>query len=138
MGKISTLLWKIQLLKKQILKLEKFKKFSRQEILEDEIKLSALERDLYVLADLVIQICENINSVKKHWYWLWYRESIEITLKYIDFEKEDFNDFLNLSWFRNILSHEYAKIDYNILFETLENKIYQIENFINRIEKIEF
>jgi len=138
MGKISTLLWKIQLLKKQIFKLEKFKKFSREEILEDEIKLSALERDLYVLADLVIQICENINSIKKHWYWLWYRESIEITLKYIDFDKEDFDDFLNLSGFRNILSHEYAKLDYNILFETLENKIYQIENFIEKIEEIEF
>lgn len=138
MWKVSTLLWKINLLKEQIEKLEKFKKFSKEEILKDEMKLSALERDLYVLADLIIQICENINSIKKHWYWLEYRESMKITLWYINFNQEHFNDFLNLSGFRNVLAHEYAKIDYEILFDVLENKISQIENFIDKVEKIEF
>ena len=39
--------------------------------------------------------------------------------------------------FRNSLAHGYEKIDYDILYEALQNKLIDIEEFISIIEKLE-
>ncbi len=37
--------------------------------------------------------------------------------------------------FRNIIAHDYKKIDYDIVYDVLQNKLKDIEKFVEEIEK---
>ena len=41
----------------------------------------------------------------------------------------------NLVGLRNILSHQYGKINYDIVYDVLQNKLGIMEEFINRIKR---
>ncbi|MBT4937168.1 DUF86 domain-containing protein [Candidatus Peregrinibacteria bacterium] len=135
MGKITSLLAKIELILKHINKLNNFEKYTQKQIIEDDILCAAFEREMYIISDLVIQICEIINSNYNLGQGLSYRESIERTLQYLKFEPHTFDEFLMIAGLRNRLAHEYAEIDYSIVYDVYKNNIPELKKLIHTIEE---
>ena len=45
-------------------------------------------------------------------------------------------EMMKMVGFRNILAHDYAEINYDIVYDVLQNKLFDIENLIKLIENI--
>ena len=135
MWKITIIIWKISQIRKFLWYAEKYKKYQLEEILWSfEIQLW-LERLLYSLSDLVISLAEACNAYLKLSKWTSYRESLRILSEKLNLSQDFIDEFINLSWFRNRLAHDYAEIDYEILYNILHKDLDNINVFIIEVER---
>ncbi len=113
--------------------LQRYKGYSAKEI-EDNIDIKgAVERYLYLAIQSTIDLAEAIIAYKD------FRKPITMTEAfYILNEEKIISDSLTkklakMVGFRNIVAHDYEEIDYDIVFDILQNKLKDIERFLNEI-----
>ncbi|MFH1900392.1 MAG: DUF86 domain-containing protein [Patescibacteria group bacterium] len=122
---------KISSVRKYLDILEKYKKYSREEI-EDSVDIKgAVERYLYLAIQATIDLGEALISYKKL-----RKPSTMGEIFYILNEKEiiskDLTEkMIKMTGFRNIIAHDYGKIDYDILYNILTKNLSDIEEFLN-------
>jgi len=115
--------------------LKRYQKFSRKEIETNEDIRGMVERYLYLLCQSVIDLADSFIAYKKFRQPVSSRESFDILFEEKIIAKQMKEELKNLVGFRNILAHEYTNVNYDIVFEVLQNKIDDTKKFINKINK---
>lgn len=123
------------LVKKYLKILKSFKKISRSEIEKNVLIRGAIERYLYLAVQSMIDLAEAVVSYKKFRKPTTMSESFDILTE----EKilpADLNEtMIKIVGFRNVITHNYAKINYDVVYDILQNKLKDIEKFLKIIDK---
>lgn len=127
---------KISYLKKYLEIVKNYRKFKKEEIEKDVNIKGMVERYLYLLVQSAIDLAEAVISYKKLRKPTTLSESFTILkeAKIIDHQLEE--KLIKMVGFRNVLAHDYTEINYDILYDVLQNKLLDIEEFIFQIEKL--
>lgn len=134
MTTISIVENKISSVKKYLKILENYRKLSIKEILNSVDKKGAVERYLYLAAQATIDLAEAFISYKK------YRKPTTLSEAFYILEenkiiKNDLREkMVGMVGFRNVVSHDYDKIDYEIVEEVLRSGLDDVEEFVGIIE----
>lgn len=126
---------KLESLKSYILILNQLKNITLDEIEKDAIKRGAIERYLQLAIESCIDIAELIISDQRLPSPSTAKETIEILGKEKIIDEEFSRRFSKAASFRNILIHDYLKIDYKELLRNLKENLKDFDNFIKEILK---
>lgn len=108
---------------------------TKENIKDDIIKYWGIERGLQILIEIVLDIANIIISSTDLEKPPTYRETI-LTLSKINILPKEFADEISkMAGFRNILVHDYAEVDEDIILELLKNKLDDFIQFIDYINK---
>ena len=127
---------KISSVEKYLETLGEYKEYSREE-LEKDIKIKgSVERYLYLVVQSTIDLAEAVISYRNLRKPITYKESFSIleSAKIIDGELS--SELVKMVGFRNIIAHDYEKVDYDIVYDVLKNKLKDIEKFIKKIKEL--
>lgn len=111
--------------------LERYKKYSKEEILNDIDIKGALERYLYLAAQSVIDLAEAIIAYKK------FRKPTTLSDTFYILNEENIiitdlmEKMIKMTGFRNTIVHDYANLNYDIVYNTLHNNLKDIQEFLN-------
>lgn len=111
--------------------LERYKKYSKEEILNDIDVKGALERYLYLATQSVIDLAEAIIAYKK------FRKPTTLSDTFYILNEENIittdlmEKMIKMTGFRNTIAHDYAKLNYDIVYNTLHNNLKDIQEFLN-------
>ncbi len=136
MTNISTIENKITSVRKYLKILSNFEKYSRKEIENDVNIRGAAERYLYLAAQSVIELAEAVISFKNLRKPTTLKEGFEILEEEKLISVELREKMINMVGFRNIVAHDYEKIDYDIVYDILQNKLTDIDDFVEQIKKL--
>jgi len=124
---------KISSILKYLKILQRYKKFSKKEI-EDNLDIKgAVERYLYLAIQSTIDLAEAIISYRN------FRKPTTMTEAFYILNEEELiseeltKKLVKMVGFRNIIAHDYEKIDYDIVLDVLKNKMKDAEAFIKEI-----
>ncbi len=127
---------KISAIRKYLRILQRYKKYSKEKI-EDDIDIKgAVERYLYLAIQSTIDLAEAIIAYKD------FRKPTTMTDAFYILNEEGLisheltRELVKMVGFRNIIAHDYEKIDYDIVFNVLTNKVKDIEIFLKKISII--
>ena len=111
-------------------KIERFKNISLEEFLQDDIIQDVVEYNLFIAINMMIDIATHIvvdNNIGKP-------ETLGEAFNILNKEKylsdNETKTYRNMVGLRNILSHEYIKIDKKIIYDILQNNLIDIKKFI--------
>lgn len=124
---------KLESLKSYIAILNSVKNVSLDEIEKDDIKRGAVERYLQLAIESCIDIAELIISDQRLPAPSTSKETIEILGKEKIIDGEFAERFSKAASFRNILIHDYLKIDYKELLRNLKENLKDFDRFIKEI-----
>lgn len=127
---------RISLVRKYLKALERFKKFSRRQIEQEEMIGAALERYLYLATQAAIDLAESIIAFKKFRKPATLGESFDILREEKVISAELAEKMIKMTGFRNIIAHDYIDIDYDKVYDVLQNKLGDIEEFLKIISAI--
>ncbi len=111
-------------------KIKKYNSYSLEEFLIDDIAQDIVEYNLFITINMMVDIAVHIvvdnqlDSVNAM------GEAFEILYKQKYISKEDMIKYKNMIAFRNILSHEYVKVDKKIVYQIYKNNLVDFQNFI--------
>lgn len=126
---------KISSVKKYLKILERYTNYKKEEI-ESNIDLrGAVERYLYLAIQSTIDLAEAVISYKGLRKPTTLREAFEILNQEKIIPEKLTKRLISMVGFRNILSHEYDILDYDIVYDILQNRKKDIEIFLSTIEK---
>ena len=126
---------KLSQIRKYLTDLEDFKKYTSQQIKQDKLIQAASERYLYLAIQAAIDLAEAIVAYKNLRKPAALRESFEILRENNLINQELADKMGRAVGFRNILAHQYDDIDYDIVYDVLQNRLPDIEQFIEAIDK---
>lgn len=126
---------KISLARKYLARLESYKKYSREEIEKDQFISGSLERNLYLVIQSTIDTAETIIAYRELRKPATLREEFEVLGEAGIIEGDIVAQMMNMVGFRNIIAHDYTKIDYDIVHNVLHKRLGDIEKFLNIVEK---
>lgn len=108
---------------------------TKDNLKEDIIKYWGIERGIQILIEAVIDIANILissNDIEKP---LTYRDTILELSKIGVISKSFAEELSKMVGFRNILVHDYARIDEKIVLEILDTKLDDFVKYINYIRK---
>lgn len=111
-------------------KLERFEKISVEEFLEDDMIQDVVEYNLFIAINMMIDIVTHIVVDNNIGNPETLGGAFDILNKNKYLSDEDTKIYKNMVGLRNILSHEYVKIDKRIIYGVLKNNLIDIKNFI--------
>lgn len=126
---------KISGVRKYLKILERYKPYSVKEIEKDIDIRGALERYLYLMVQESIHLAESFIAYKQ------FRKPITLSESfYILHEENIINETLmdkmiKMTGFRNVVAHDYDKINYAIIHTVLHKGVKDIESLIKQIQK---
>lgn len=136
MTNISVIENKISSVKKYLKILERYKKYSRKEI-EDDIDIKgAVERYLYLAVQATIDLAEALISFRN------FRKPTTIGENFYILNEEDIisneltEKLVKMVGFRNVIAHDYEKVNYDIVYDILHHRLKDIEEFLEIVEKL--
>jgi uncharacterized protein YutE (UPF0331/DUF86 family) len=127
---------KISLVKKYIRILDDYKEYSKDEIQDDQTIRGAVERYLYLMSQATIDLAEAIISYKKLRKPTSMSESFSILNEEKIISVGLTNKMMKMVGFRNVVAHDYDKINYDIVYDVLQYRLKDIEEFLRIIVKI--
>ncbi|MDP2918480.1 MAG: DUF86 domain-containing protein [bacterium] len=137
MTKINTLEIKISTVQKYLRTLKKYQGCSVDELENNEQLRGFIERYLYLAAQSTIDLAEAFLSFKN------FRRPTSLSDNFYILNEEEIiapelvEKLIQMTGFRNILAHDYLKIDYKRVCDILKNDLKDIEKFVAIIaEKI--
>ena len=107
-----------------------------EEIVNDRTLRGAIERYLYLLAQSSLDLAEALISYKRLRRPATFSECFEILneAKFIDTDL--MHKMVKMAKFRNVITRNYEELDYEIVYDIFKNRLIDIEDFINVIEKL--
>jgi len=135
MTNLSAIENKISSIKKYLGILQNFKSYSRKQI-EDDLNIrGAVERYLYLAVQATIDVAEAFISLRDFRKPTTMKEAFEILEEEKIISVESREKMVKLAGFRNFIAHDYEKIDYDIVYDVLQNKLKDLEDFVSEIKK---
>lgn len=126
---------KLSALKNYVLLLKSFGKVSSADLEKDAIKRGAIERYLQLSAEVVLDVASQLIAEFRFRTPEDYKESILILGEEGILPKEFAKNFSEIAGFRNILVHNYLKIDYKKVAENLNKRLGDFEKFCQAVAK---
>jgi uncharacterized protein YutE (UPF0331/DUF86 family) len=124
---------KISSIKKYLKILQRYKGYSKKKI-ENSIDIKgALERYLYLAIQSSIDLAEAIIAYKE------FRKPTTMSEAFYILNEENIipdkltKELVKMVGFRNIIAHDYEKIDYDIVYDALQNRTKDIEGFLKNV-----
>jgi uncharacterized protein YutE (UPF0331/DUF86 family) len=114
--------------------LQEYKKYSRKEIEEDRNIRGAVERYLYLAAQAAIDLAEAVISFKD------FRKPTTLTETFYILNEEKIisneltKKMVGMVGFRNVIAHDYRKVNYDIVYDVLQNRLQDITEFLEIIK----
>lgn len=127
---------KISAVKKYLGIVGGYKKYSQQEIESNLDLKGALERYLYLTVQATIDLADALVSYKQFRKPTSMSESFDILNEEGIILKELTEKMVKMTGFRNIIAHDYEKIDYSIVYDVLQNGFGDVEKFVEVVEKL--
>ena len=135
MTSINVIENKISATKKYLNILERYKKYSKQEI-ENNIDIrGAIERYLYLAVQSAIDLAESVIAFRKLRKPTTMAESFHILHEAGIIPGNSVRKLVQMTGFRNAIAHAYEDLDYDIVFDVLHNGRLDILHFLETIEK---
>lgn len=126
---------KISSVKKYLKILERYKKYSRKEIEANLDLKGAIERYLYLAVQATIDLAEAIIAYKNLRKPTTMSEAFYILNEEKIIPQDLTEKMVKMTGFRNVIAHDYEKINYDILYEVLQKGLKDIDNFLAKISK---
>ncbi|MBI2487564.1 MAG: DUF86 domain-containing protein [Deltaproteobacteria bacterium] len=126
---------KISLVRKYLSILKSYQDYSIEEIRTDATLRGAVERYLYLVCQAAIDLAEVIISISGFRKPTTMSESFVILAEENVIKTEMKDKMTKLVGFRNVLTHEYEELNYEILYDILRNKLQDIKDFIEISER---
>jgi len=133
MTNLSVIENKISAAKKYLKILEKYQQYSRAEIENDIDRRGAVERYLYLAVQSAIDLAEAAIAYKNFRKPATLSESFYILEENGIIPRELTEKMVRMTGFRNIVAHDYEKLDYEIVYDVLKNRLRDIGNFTAQI-----
>ncbi len=130
MVKSDVLRRRLEQLNISLRKLERYKNIPFEEFVDDDVIQDVVEYNLFISINMMVDIAMHIVVDEKLGSTDNMREAFEILYKEKYITKEDMTRYKNMIAFRNVLSHEYVKIDKKIVFNVLKNNLDDFRSFI--------
>lgn len=124
---------RIESLKEYVSILADLQNVSLSELEKDPIKKGALERYLQLAIEACVDIAEILISDQRLRTPQTAREAIEILGERGILDESFTKEFSKAVGFRNILIHDYIKIDYKMVLKNLKNNLSDFHKFIKAI-----
>ncbi len=125
---------KISAIKKYMNIASYYKKFSETEILNDISLKGAVERYLYLVIQATIELAEAVIAFKSFRKPTTYGETFDILFeeKYISSVLRE--KLIKMAGFRNVLTHDYEKVNFEIVYAIMKHRLIDVKQFIKRIQ----
>ncbi len=135
MTNISVIENKISSIQKCLKTVSRYRKYSRNEIEQDETVRGAVERYLYLAVQSAIDLAEAVISFRGYRKPTTMAEGFSILVEEEVISNELAGKMIRMTGFRNVIAHDYEKIDYGIVYDVLQNGPADIEGFITIVQK---
>ena len=126
---------KISAIKKYLGILDRYRHFSQKEIEESIDLRGATERYLYLAVQASIDLAEALVAYKK------LRKPSTMAENFIILQEEKFlssdlaEKMTKMTGFRNVIAHDYADLNYDIVYAVLQSSLVDIEAFLSSIKE---
>jgi len=126
---------RISVVEKYLKILEHYYQYSQSDIENSVEKKGSVERYLYLAVQSTIDLAESVISFKE------FRKPSSLSDSFYILNEEGLinleltNKMIQMTGFRNVLSHEYEKIDYKIIYDVLVNGCKDILDFVDVIRE---
>ncbi len=133
MGEITKIENKISAVKKYLKIAERYRKYSREEIEHNVDVRGMVERYLYLVAQATIDLAEAIVAYKG------LRKPTTMSDAFYILEEEGIIDkdlvplMVNMVGFRNVMAHNYEKVDYDIVYDVLHSGLEDVKKFLRTV-----
>ncbi|MBI5193691.1 MAG: DUF86 domain-containing protein [Nitrospirae bacterium] len=134
MTNISVIENKISSIRKYLKILERYPEYSRKEIGENIDIRGAVERYLYLMAQSAIDLAEAVIAYRDLRKPATMSEAFYILNEENIISGECTDKMVRMVGFRNIIAHDYERINYDIVYDILHHRLKDIEEFIEKIE----
>lgn len=135
MTNISVIESKVSSIKKYLRILKDYQKYSQKELEKNVTLKGAVERYLYLAVQATIDLAEAIIAFKDFRRPTTYSETFHI-LQEENFVSQDLADkLINMARFRNIIVHDYEDLDFGIIYDILQNRLVDIEEFLAQTKR---
>ncbi|HLD61719.1 MAG TPA: DUF86 domain-containing protein, partial [Patescibacteria group bacterium] len=121
---------KISHIRKYLRILDGYQKYSRKEIEENIDLKGAVERYLYLAVQATIDLSEAAVAYKNFRKPTTMSESFYILNEEKIISNELTEKLVKMTGFRNAVAHDYEKLNYEIVYDVLQNRLKDIEEFI--------
>ena len=111
-------------------KIERYEKVSFEEFLQDDIIQDVVEYNLFIVINMMVDIATHIVVDNNLGNPETLAEAFNILNKKKYLSDDETKIYRNMVGLRNILSHEYLKINKEIIFDILKNNLVDIKKFI--------
>lgn len=114
---------------------ERYQKYPKAKLLENLDIKGATERYLYLTAQSAIDLAEAVIAYKK------FRKPTTMTDAFYILNEEKIiaadltKKMVEMVGFRNIIAHDYEKVNYDIVYNVLREGLKDIEKFLTKIKK---
>ena len=124
----------ISKIKKYLNILQDYHKYTYEQIINDLTLRGAIERYLYLLVQSALDLAEALISYKKLRRPATFTECFIILNEAKLIDKDLMQKMIKMAKFRNIITHDYEELDYEIVYDIFKNRIIDIEDFTNMIQ----
>ncbi len=135
MSSIKVIENKISSVRKYLKILQRYKGYKKEEIEGDIDIRGAVERYLYLAVQSAIDLAEAVIAYKGFRKPTTMSEAFDILNEERLIPAKLTNELVKMVGFRNIITHDYEKLDYKIVYNVLQNGRKDIESFLKRIEE---
>lgn len=126
---------KISAVKKYLKILARYKKYSVAELTGNTDLKGAAERYLYLATQATIDLADAVIAYKKLRKPTTFSESFHILNEEKIISDALTEKLVKMAGLRNIIAHDYEKINYEIIVDVLQNRLGDINKFLTAIGK---
>lgn len=135
MTNINVIENKISSIQKYLKIISQYRKYSQAELEKDQTLKGAVERYLYLLTQASIDLAEAIIALKDFRRPSTYSEAFYILNEEQIIPAKLTENLVKMVGFRNIIAHDYKDVDLGIVYEVLQKRYKDVEEFIRSIKK---
>ncbi len=135
MTNISVIENKVSVIKKYLQILRGYRRYRLEKICNDDTLRGAVERYLYLVSQAAIDLAEAIIAYKKFRKPSIYSETFEILREESVISPELSEKLIKMAGFRNVIAHMYENVDFEVVYDVLQNKLSDIEEFLKQVQK---
>jgi len=128
------LMTRIKIIFESLEQINQFKDLTYTQFLDFKNFQDICEYNLFIIINAMIDIVNHICSDLDYGNLDLLSDGFKVLGEKEIFNNNEVNNFINMVSFRNIIAHEYTKINKKIVFDIVKNKLYQIEDFIKIIK----
>ena len=126
---------KLAALEKYVAILKRKGKVTAKTLIEDDDLRGVVERNLHLAAEVVLDVANQLIAEYRFRTPTEYQDSIIILGEEGVLEKEFSQEISKMAGFRNLLVHDYLKIDYEKMADKVNNRLGDFEIFAKSVAK---